>query len=42
MAKVIFKDEKSLQDTKDKARGGICYRKTKYGVIVAKWPKRKI
>jgi len=43
VAKVIVKDEKSLKDAKQKLRGIIDFRKTKYGVIAtkAKWSKKK-
>jgi len=42
MAKVVFKDKKSLRETKRKARGIVSYRQMKDGrVIAAKWPKRE-
>lgn len=42
MAKANFKDNKSLQDAKNKARGVISYRKMKDGqVVVAKWPNKR-
>jgi len=42
MAKVIFKDKKSLQDAKCKTRGVVSYCQMKDGhVIAAKWPKKK-
>lgn len=43
MAKVIFKDKKSLKEAKEKLRGIVEFRKTKCGVIAAKskWPKKK-
>ena len=36
MAKVKIKDEKSLEEAKQKTRGTVDFRKTKYGVIAAK------
>lgn len=42
MVKVNFKDNKSLQDAKNKTRDVISYRKMKDGrVIAAKWPSRR-
>jgi len=43
MAKVKVKDEKSLKEAKEKLRGTVDFRKTKYGVIAtkAKWSKKK-
>lgn len=43
MAKVRVKDEKSLEEAKEKLRGTADFRETKYGVIAAKakWPKKK-
>ncbi len=43
MAKVKIKDEKSLEEAKEKLRGAVDFRKTKYGVIAAKskWSKKK-
>jgi len=42
MAKVIFKDDNSLQDATDKTKGTINFRKTKSGdIIAAAAPMRK-
>lgn len=42
MAKANFKDNKALQDTKNKARSVISYRKMKDGrVVAAKWPSKR-
>lgn len=44
MSKVKIKDEKSLEEAKEKSRGTVDFRKTKDGAIAArsKWPiKRK-
>jgi len=36
MVKVKVKDEKSLKEAKEKLRGTIDFRKTKWGVVAAK------
>ena len=42
MAKVIFKDDNSLQDAKNKTKGSVNFRKTKSGdIIAAAVPMRK-
>ncbi len=43
MAKVKIKDEKSLKEAKEKLRGIVDFRKTKYGVVAAKarWQKKR-
>ena len=42
MAKVVFKDKKSLQDAKRKTCGNVSYRQTKDGrIIAAKWSRKK-
>jgi len=45
MVKVIFKDKKSLEDAKRKARGSVSYREMKDGRVIAaksRWPKKEI
>jgi len=41
MAKVKIKDEKSLKEAKEKLRGVVEFRKTKYGVVAAKAKRSK-
>jgi hypothetical protein len=41
MAKVKIKDEKSLEVFKERLRGTVNFRRTKCGVVAAKWPKKK-
>jgi len=43
MVKVKVEDKKSLEETKEKLRGTVYFRKTKWGVIAekSKWPKKK-
>jgi len=42
MAKVIFKDKKSLENVKEKMGGAVSYRQMKGGqVIAAKWPSKR-
>ena len=44
MAKVRVKDEKSLEEAKEKLRGTVDFRKTKCGIVAAKSkrPKKEI
>jgi hypothetical protein len=43
MAKVKVKNEKSLKEAKEKLRGIVDFRKTKWGVVAAKarWLRKK-
>lgn len=43
MAKVKVENEKSLKEAREKLRGMVDFRQTKYGIIAAKskWPKKK-
>ena len=41
MAKVKFKNQKSLRSAENKLRGNISFVKTKNGVVAKKWPTKK-